>query len=87
MFHLSYTSPHKGPVETLRFHVDPRRRGLGHYTDVDGVVWDVHAIMGEHINARKVAHHPRYYGTATGDNSNGSHTWAPYKVEVVQDPS
>jgi hypothetical protein len=83
MFHLSYTSPHEGPVETLRFHVDPRRRGLGIYTDVDGVQWDVYAIMGQHINARKVSEHPRYYGTAIGDNSNGSHVWPPYKVEVV----
>lgn len=83
MFHLSYTTPYKGPIETLRFKTDPRRRGLGIYKDVEGVEWDVYAIMGQHINARKVAEHPRYYGTAVGDNSNGSHEWIPYAVEVV----
>lgn len=83
MFYASWTSPHQGPVETLRFTVDPRRKGLGIYTDVDGVRWDVHAIIGEHINARRIDQHPRYYGTATGDNSNGFHQWPPYKVEVI----
>ena len=87
MFHLSYTASHQGPIETLRFHEDPRRRGLGIYTDVDGVRWDVHAIRGEHVNARRIDHHPSYYGTATGDNSNGFHTWPPYTVEIVPKPS
>ena len=84
MFHLSYTTPYKGPIKTLRFKTDPRRRGLGIYKDIDGVQWDVHAIRGHHINARRVTDAPSYYGTAPWDNSNGSHEWIPYAVEVVE---
>ena len=83
MFYATWTGTHKGPVETLRFHVDPRRKGLGIYTDVDGIKWDVYAIYRDYITARRVDMHPSYYGTATGDNSNGYHVWLPYHVEVV----
>ena len=82
MFHLSYTTPHEGPIETLRFTRDPRR-GLGIYEDVDGVRWDVHAIVGPRICARRVDHHPRYYSTGLDGTQNGSHEWLPYDVEVV----
>ena len=95
MFHLSYTTPHEGPIETLRFHEDPRRLGLGTHTDVDGPRWDVPAIRGEHINARKVGHHPEYYSTAsfgqslggTGNIPDPLNTWPPYAVEIVPKPS
>lgn len=93
MFYASWTSPYHGPVETLRFRPeqDPLRRGLGEYTDVDGVRWHVHAIMHGRVNARRVDAHPDYYSTATGAGSyqgtmsapSPIHTWPPYDVEVV----
>jgi hypothetical protein len=96
MFYASWTSPHEGPVETLRFHPDqnPLRRGLGNYTDVDGVVWHVHAIMHGRVNARRVNDHETYYSTATPTGAYGTgnmpdfiHTWPPCDVEIVPRPS
>ena len=91
MFTMSWTEPFMGPVELLRFRIDPRRRGLGHYEDVDGVLWDVYAIHGEYVNARRVGSRPDYYSTAstsmrmspTATGPDPLHTWIPYAVEVV----
>lgn len=87
MFSAWWTTPYEGKIETLRFSVDPRRRGLGRYQDVDGVEWDVHAIMGEYINARRVDQHPNYYSTSTfavsGQDCDIIDTWKPYRVEVI----
>ena len=83
MFHLTYTTPYEGPVETLRFRRDPRRGGLGVYEDADGVRWDVHAIFGRRICARRVDEHPRYYSTGIDGTQNGHHEWLPYDVEIV----
>ena len=91
MFHLSYTTPYKGEIKTLRLTRDPWRHGLGHYKDVDGTVWDIHSLMGKtytghdrnYVHARTVAGRDNYYGTATNCSSNGFHTWLPFYVEVV----
>ena len=83
MLYLSSLTPYDGPIETLRFKRDPRRRGLGIYEDVDGVRWDVHAIVGKRICARRVDLHPRYYSTGMDGTQNGFHEWLPYDVEVV----
>lgn len=88
MFHMSWTSPYRGEVKTLKLTRDPFLHGLGHYTDTDGNVWDVYAIYGKgyaghsrpYINARPVSQHPGYYSTAssqgfsldTGSGGNGS---------------
>lgn len=95
MFHATWTTPRDSFAGTLRFHVDPRRRGLGVYEDVDGVRWDIHGIIGEYVQARKVSEAPSYYGTATttmsfsstdGQGGVSTHTWEPYKVEIVNSP-
>lgn len=83
MFHASWTFPYTGPIHTLRLDRDPHRFGLGHYTDDQGERWDVHAIMGEHICARKLSDAPSYYSTSIGATTDGFHTWIPYKVEVI----
>lgn len=82
MFNLSYTQEYKGKVKTLKLKRNPFRYGLGHYEDVDGNKWDVAAIMNGCVNARRICGQS-YYGTATGDNQDGHHTWKPYFVEVV----
>lgn len=88
MFRLTYTTPYKGEIKTLRLTRDPMRHGLGHYTDTDGNVWDVHAIRGNGpdrqatINARRVSCHPDYYGTHQGASSDGFHEWIPYHYTV-----
>jgi len=91
VFHMSYSTPHKGEVKTLRLTRDPFRYGLGHYTDTDGNVWDVYALMGKtytgcdrsYINARRVHPSMDYYSTATNASSDGFHKWEPYYIEVV----
>ena len=87
MFHATWTTPCDAFAGTLRFTVDPRRCGLGHYTDVDGVQWDIRGLIGEYIQARRVGYHPDYYSTASWSNQNGTHTWNPYKVEIVSTDS
>lgn len=82
MFHMTWFQPAE-IAGTLRLRVDPRRRGLGIYEDVAGVRWDVRAIAGSTVCARRVAAHPSYYGTGTFDTSAGFHRWEPYEVEVV----
>jgi hypothetical protein len=90
MFFATWTTP--APLAgTLRFRVDPRRRGLGIYEDVDGVRWDINMISGQYVAARKVAAHPDYYGTGGNCGLVGStqgvdlfHKWEPYAVEVVE---
>jgi hypothetical protein len=83
MFRATWFSEYKGKVGTLRFCVDPRKHGLGHYRDTSGRQWDINAIIGEHVCARPVDQHPSYYGTHPDDTSNGFHRWIPYRVEVV----
>lgn len=89
MFRMSYTKPYEGEVKTLKLTSDPLRRGLGHYQDVDGKLWDINAIYGgkkPYVCARPVDNSP-YYSTASDSHSNGSHEWIPYYVEVVEQAS
>jgi len=91
----SWWSEFKGEIKTLRLREDPRRKGLGHYRDVDGKLWDVHAIVGEHVNAREIvgAGQNGYYSTGTDSFGNGQgtnsfnliHAWKPFKVEVISE--
>jgi len=86
MMNMTWDTPYKGEVKTLKLRRDPFRNGLGHYTDVDGRVWDVYALrgtssIGPYVNARPVSQHPGYYstgststwptGTASGGNGHG----------------
>lgn len=91
---MSWTQPHHGPVGVLRLIHSPHHRGLGIYEDVEGVRWDVKAIMPGYVCARRLADHPGFYSTAgTVENSGGIsattpnpiHQWLPYRVEVVGD--
>ena len=46
MFNLSYTSPYKGEVKTLKLKSDPFMGGLGIYEDENGIRWDISMIIG-----------------------------------------
>jgi len=95
MFQASWTTPRDSFAGTLRFTVDPRRRGLGVYEDMDGVRWDIRGIIGKYVQARKVSEAPGYYGTATatypssttGQGGVSTHTWEPYEIEIVSSDS
>jgi hypothetical protein len=88
---FSTWSEYKGEIETLKLLKDPWRCGLGHYKDADGDLWDIHAIVGKCVNARKIqgVGQNGYYGTGTDDFAgptqyyNPVHKWPPYYVEVV----
>ena len=82
MFKLTYTTPYEGEIKTLKLTRNPSYYGLGHYTDVDGVIWDVHSIFGNVLNARPVDNSP-YYSTANDGHSFGNHEWIPYFYEVI----
>lgn len=89
---VSYRTKHEGDVETLKLKKDPFLNGLGHYEDVDGIVWDVACLVGSsytknnkaYVNARPVTNSP-YYNTSTYGHSFGFHRWKPFYVEVVEE--
>jgi len=87
-FRASWLSEYKGPIETLRLHKDPWKCGIGHYTDVDGVRWDVYGLhnggSGRTVMARRINDAPGYYSTETNADMSGFHRWIPYKVEVIE---
>ena len=78
---------------TLKLKRDPFWYGMGYYEDEDGVKWDIVGVIGgviggkgePYVQARRVDNHSTYYGTGTNDNCYGSHTWLPYKVELVME--
>ena len=93
MFHMSWSSPYKGEIKTLRFrkNQDPKWHGIGIRTDADGNRWDVHCIFGTEdgcfIQARPYSDCDFRYSTASFGLPSGfvSTTWIPYKVELVED--
>lgn len=90
MISISSRTKHEGEIKTLKLTQDPKIFGLGTYTDIDGVQYDVRCYIGEslsetgkpYINARPITNIP-YYSTATDGHSYGSHTWIPYYYEVI----
>jgi len=89
---ISYFSKYEGEVKTLILKKNPLYYGLGNYTDINGIVWDVMCVFGAGvfndcnkpvINARPVTDIP-YYSTATNANSYGIHEWLPYYFEVQE---
>jgi hypothetical protein len=91
MFNASWFSVHKGEVGLLKLTKHPLMHGLGIYTDVDGVEWDIHCIVGAalsasgkmYVTARKKSENPNYYSTATDSDQCGFHKWLPYYFEVI----
>jgi len=91
MLNLSYTSEYKGEIKTLKLKQNPFYYGLGHYEDINGILWDIVCIFGAgsvgnekpYVNARPVNNSMPYYSTASGSHSNGSHKWLPYYFELV----
>jgi len=88
MFHLSYSNP--CPIQgTLHLTRNPFMSGLGYYKDVEGVMWDIHGVIGRktyedsYVQARRLDDSPSYYGTADWDSQYGTHKWMPYKVNIV----
>jgi hypothetical protein len=53
-----------------------RPYSLGNYTDINGVIWDINAIIYNVIYARVISLYPNYYGTADWCSQD-------YKVEVI----
>ena len=65
---------------------NPFMSGLGYYEDIDGITWDIHGIIGcgrpPYVQARRITDSPSYYGTASWDTQDGSHSWKPYIVDL-----
>ena len=94
MLGMWWMSSYEGSVETLRLTQSPHQGGLGIYEDEEGARWDVRAIVGEHVCARRMADFPGFYSTAgfvgnsgmtTGTLPNPVHRWLPYRVEIVEE--
>lgn len=89
---MSWRTPYKGKIETLKLKRDPMRGGLGHYEDTEGNTWDITCIFGgvytkngkPYVNARMVDSSP-YYSTASDSHPFGFHKWLPYYFEVVKE--
>jgi len=92
MLRMSMSTPCsiQGHLKLIR---DPLYYGLGFYTDVDGVEWDVYGVFGggftkdgkSFIQARPVDNHV-IYDTSTDVGCQGySACWKPYTFEVVKD--
>ena len=88
MLRLSYTSPCE-IQGTLFLKRNPFMSGIGFYDDIDGVTWDVLGIMKNsnqtYVQARRLTDSSSYYGTASWDTQNGSHTWKPYLVNIMKE--
>ena len=76
---------------TIRFRQCPH---LGSNDDIDGNRWDVHAILGETVQAVPQDNLHDYYTDTSGDicgyfnvGTSGSgivsQTWKPYNYEIV----
>ncbi len=66
-----------------------RLTGLGPVTDVDGVTWDIHGIIGKYVQAAKESlMHPFYTDTSSNDYGGQliSQRWEPYLIEIVDEP-
>ena len=69
--------------------------GLGPVTDIRGVRWDIHGIIGNYVQACKMDDLHSYYTDTSGasfggfgtDSESGfvQQTWKPYNVEVIKD--
>lgn len=56
---------------------------LGNYTDINGVVWDINAIVYGVVFARQISMYPNYYSTALWSSQDGVNEWKAHRVEVV----
>ena len=92
MFSATFFSEHKGEVKTLKLTQNPFLRGLGTYTDVEGIQWDIKSMVGKsyspsgkaYVNARRISDNPSYYSTAADSSQNGHHEWKPYYFEIIK---
>lgn len=81
MLKLEYTTPHKGKVGTIYF--DRLPMSLGAYADVDGVRWDIRAILGggdgfRYVQARIEDDAPIYRTDTSSFFQSYFLTWKPY---------
>lgn len=91
MLLINSRTKYEGEIKTLKLTQDPKMYGLGTYTDIDGIQWDVRCYIGApysetgipYINARQITNIP-YYSTGTDGHSYGSHEWLPYYYEVIK---
>jgi len=83
MFNLSYMSP----CETQgKIQLSKRPSGLGRYTDVHGVEWDINGIVGNFVQACKLDDLHAYYSDTSATNAYGlvQQEWKPYEVEIIE---
>ena len=83
---LSYSIPYNKSIQTLSFNKDPFIYGLGLYTDVHGIVWDIICLIGgkhPYVNARTADHHV-LHSTCSEYCAQYSCTWEPYYVQVIE---
>jgi len=85
MHNLSWSTPYEEEVKTITLKRDPFYYGLGNYEDIDGTLWDVHAVLGfgnrPYIQARPVDDHYLYDTSRFGEGYSCS--WQPYFVKMV----
>lgn len=88
----TYTTWSPAPIAgTLKF--SKPISGLGRYTDVDGVTWEVRAIINGTINAAQVSSLQPWVTDTSGNDSQyfqgsmpgpRSQKYLPYKYEIVK---
>ena len=83
MFSLSYGSPCEiqGTIQLSK-----RIAGLGHVTDIHGVRWDIHGIIGKVVQACRMDDLHSYYTDTSGTNNYGlvQQSWKPYNIEIIE---
>lgn len=82
MFNLSYFSKSE-LAGTINFKSAPK--SLGNLEDIDGNIWNINAIIGNHVCACRLSElHPYYSSTSSFCNYGlVSQTWKPYAVKVI----
>lgn len=82
---LNYASKFNGQIKTITFKKEdsPFRYGLGYYTDINNIEWDISCIIGNKINARPVNYNEEYYSTQANSNDSGLREWLTYNVKLI----
>lgn len=90
---MSYTVKQKEEVKTIKFassdgkENNPRWHGMGWYTDVNGVKWDVNGVFSDknklRVWARPIDNLPIYKTDSESFGMGYCATWLTYKVEIV----
>ena len=89
MIRLEYSTEYKGKIETLTFKLDPTYYGIGQYTDINDVRWDIHAVKWDGnkkiVWARVVDNLPIYRTDEFACFQGYSASWKPYFVKIEKE--